>query len=53
MVVLPDRKDMYVGDGDGSVKVIDLITNTTISKIVTGGTKRADMNWPTIPQLAP
>jgi len=40
--VLPDRKEMYVGDGDGSVKVINLTMNTITSKIVTGGTKRAD-----------
>jgi hypothetical protein len=42
LVVLPDRKEIYVGDGDGSVKVINLTTNTIVSKIVTGGTKRGD-----------
>jgi hypothetical protein len=42
LVVLPDRKEMYVGDGGGPVKVIDLTTNTIVSKIVTGGAKRID-----------
>ncbi len=42
LVILPDRKELYVGDGDGSVKVIDLTTNTIVAKIVTGGSKRAD-----------
>ena len=28
LIVLPDRNEMYVGNGDGTIKVIDLKTNT-------------------------
>lgn len=36
LVVLADRNEMYVGDGDGTVKVVDLSTNTVIANITTG-----------------
>jgi DNA-binding beta-propeller fold protein YncE len=42
LVVLPDRNELYVGDGDGSVKVISLLTNTIIANISTGFHTRAD-----------
>jgi DNA-binding beta-propeller fold protein YncE len=42
VVVLPNRNEMYVGDGDGTVKVVNLFTNTVVAKIATGSKKRAD-----------
>ena len=42
LVVLPDRNELWVGDGDGTVKVISLISNTIIANISTGSKKRAD-----------
>ena len=42
IVVLANRNEMYVGDGDGTVKVINLFTNTIITNITTGSKKRAD-----------
>ncbi|KAJ5166999.1 cytochrome cd1-nitrite reductase-like C-terminal heme d1 [Penicillium canariense] len=42
LVVLPDRNELYIGDGDGSVKVVDLFKNTIIANISTGSKKRAD-----------
>lgn len=42
IVVLANRNEMYIGDGDGTVKVIDLFTNTMVAKIATGSKKRAD-----------
>lgn len=42
LIVLPDRNELYVGDGDSSVKVIDLSNNSIVANISTGGTKRAD-----------
>jgi hypothetical protein len=42
IVVLPDRNEMYVGDGAGIIKVIDLHNNTIIGNISTGGQRRAN-----------
>ncbi|KAJ5375887.1 cytochrome cd1-nitrite reductase-like C-terminal heme d1 [Penicillium cosmopolitanum] len=42
LIVLPNLNELYVGDGDGSVKVIDLLTGHIVSNISTGSTKRAD-----------
>jgi hypothetical protein len=42
LVVLPNRDEMYVGDGDGSVKVIDLLSGRIVANITTGSKKRAD-----------
>jgi hypothetical protein len=42
LIVLPDRNELYVGDGDSSVKVISLSNNSIVANISTGGTKRAD-----------
>lgn len=39
---IPDRNELYAGDGDGTVKVIDLFTKTIIDTIDLGLTKRAD-----------
>lgn len=42
LIVLPDRNELYVGDGDGTVKVIDLFTHNIVANISTGSKKRAD-----------
>lgn len=42
VIVLPDRNELWVGDGDGTVKVISLLTHTVIANISTGSVKRAD-----------
>lgn len=42
LVAVPDRNELWVGDGDSSVKVIDLTSLTLIASIGTGGTARAD-----------
>ncbi|KAJ5453406.1 uncharacterized protein N7458_004362 [Penicillium daleae] len=42
LIVLPNRNELYVGDGDGSIKVISLLTNTIIANISTGFQTRAD-----------
>ena len=42
LIILPNRNELYVGDGDGSVKVIDLFTNQIVANISTGSKKRAD-----------
>ena len=42
IVVLANRNEMYVGDGDGSVKVVNLFNNTVVAQIATGSKKRAD-----------
>jgi hypothetical protein len=36
------RKELWAGDGDSTVKVIDLETNSVVDSIPTGGVKRAD-----------
>jgi DNA-binding beta-propeller fold protein YncE len=42
LVVLPDRRELWAGDGDSTVKVIDLQAGTIVAAVATGGTKRAD-----------
>ena len=42
LIVLPNLNELYVGDGDGSVKVIDLFTGHIVANISTGSKKRAD-----------
>jgi DNA-binding beta-propeller fold protein YncE len=42
MIVLPSRNELWVGDGDGTVKIIDLFNSTIIASINTTSTKRAD-----------
>jgi hypothetical protein len=42
LVVLPNRNELYVGDGDGSIKVISLLSNTIVANISTGFQTRAD-----------
>ncbi|KIM94372.1 hypothetical protein OIDMADRAFT_60702 [Oidiodendron maius Zn] len=42
MIVLPARNELWVGDGDGTVKVIDLFTSTIVGSINTTSAKRAD-----------
>ncbi|KAH6664036.1 hypothetical protein B0J14DRAFT_250765 [Halenospora varia] len=42
MVVLPDRNELWAGDGDGTIKVIDLFTHTILKNITTGSLNRAD-----------
>ena len=42
ILILPDRKELYVGDGNGSVKVVDLATNSIVANITVNSTKRAD-----------
>lgn len=42
IVVLPDRHELWAGDGDSTVKVIDLGSRTIVATIPTGGENRAD-----------
>jgi hypothetical protein len=42
IIILPNRNELYAGDGDGTVKVIDLFTNKIVANITTGSKKRAD-----------
>lgn len=42
LVALPDRNELYVGDGNSSVKVFDLSTYSFLEEIDFGLTKRAD-----------
>jgi DNA-binding beta-propeller fold protein YncE len=42
VVILPDRDELWVGDGDGTIKVISLLKNTITASINTGSKKRAD-----------
>jgi hypothetical protein len=42
LVVLPNRNEIYAGDGDGTVKVINLFSNKIVANISTGSKKRAD-----------
>lgn len=41
-VLTVNHRDAWVGDGDSTVKVIDLTTHAITDTISTGGTKRAD-----------
>jgi DNA-binding beta-propeller fold protein YncE len=42
VVVLHSRHELWAGDGDSTVKVIDLETGQIVKSISTGGKKRAD-----------
>jgi hypothetical protein len=42
MIVLPARNELWVGDGDGTVKVINLFSSTIVASINTTSGKRAD-----------
>jgi YVTN family beta-propeller protein len=42
VVAVPYLNQLYVGDGDSTVKVVDLATKGIIATIPTGGTARAD-----------
>jgi hypothetical protein len=42
VVVLSELNQLWAGDGDSTVKVVDLASGTIIDTINTGGTKRAD-----------
>ena len=42
LVQVPDRRELWVGDGDSTVKVVDLQSGGVVATISTGGTKRAD-----------
>jgi DNA-binding beta-propeller fold protein YncE len=42
LIVLPDRKELWAGDGAGMIRVISTTTNTIIANISTGSTARAD-----------
>jgi YVTN family beta-propeller protein len=42
VVAIPQLNQLYVGDGDSTVKVIDLAMKKVIATINTGGTARAD-----------
>jgi hypothetical protein len=42
LVVLPNRNELYVGDGAGTVRVVDLFTNEITANISIGVSTRAD-----------
>jgi YVTN family beta-propeller protein len=42
VVAIPQLHQLYVGDGDSSVKVVDTVAQAVIAKISTGGKCRAD-----------
>ncbi len=42
LVLVPDRQELWVGDGDSSVKIVDLRSGSVVATILTGGRKRAD-----------
>lgn len=42
VVVIDNRHELWAGDGDSTVKVIDLHSGQIVDTINTGGTKRAD-----------
>jgi DNA-binding beta-propeller fold protein YncE len=42
VLVIPEQHQLWAGDGDSTVKVIDLDTNQIIDVIHTNGTARAD-----------
>jgi hypothetical protein len=41
-VIFVDNKEIWVGDGNSTVKVVDLVTKTITHTIALGGTKRSD-----------
>jgi hypothetical protein len=42
LVVVTNNNELWVGDADGSIKVIDLFTNTIVANITTDAKGRAD-----------
>jgi DNA-binding beta-propeller fold protein YncE len=42
IVPVPRQQELWAGDGNSTVKVVDLRTRTIVATIPTGGTKRAD-----------
>ena len=42
LVLVPDLNQLWVGDGDSTVKVVDLGSNAVIATIPTGGKNRVD-----------
>ncbi|MBZ5619461.1 MAG: hypothetical protein LAQ69_12170 [Acidobacteriia bacterium] len=42
VVAIPYLNQLYVGDGDSTVKVVDLVAKMVVATISTGGKKRAD-----------
>ncbi|KAF8852926.1 YVTN repeat-like/Quino protein amine dehydrogenase [Acephala macrosclerotiorum] len=42
LLYIPGRNELYVGDGDGTVKVVDLSSNTVVDTIPLNISKRAD-----------
>jgi hypothetical protein len=40
MIAVPDRNELWVGDGDGVVKVVSLANNSIVAKIDTGSVER-------------
>ncbi len=42
VLVISDRNELWAGDGDSTVKVVDLKSGSIVASISTGGTKRAD-----------
>ncbi len=42
LVVIDSRREAWAGDGDSTVKVVDLNAGTVVASISTGGTARAD-----------
>ena len=42
VVAIPQFNQLYVGDGDSTVKVVDLEARAVVAVISTGGSKRAD-----------
>ena len=42
VMVIADRNELWAGDGDSTVKVVDLTTRSVVATISTGGTNRAN-----------
>jgi hypothetical protein len=42
IAILPNRNELFAGDGDGTIKVIDLFTNKIVANISMGSKTRAD-----------
>ena len=42
IVPLPARNELWVGDGDSTVRVVDIRSRSIVATISTGGSKRAD-----------
>jgi hypothetical protein len=42
LIVVPDRNELWVGDGDGTLRVIDLKSLSVVANIPLGGSTRVD-----------